>query len=453
MGSDYGSAKLVCPTSCAVAAETEAPTATSPAVPSYDPDTQVFAFTEPRKLICYGCTDRPDGCWKNREFGCMREYRKAEEEAVLSGRCPLGKWNPPAAPLANPSRKPCPSCDLPTPEIRTLRDVHAGVREILTRELQPPAFKAEMGIVTSGEGAYEPGIVIGIKILRDHAKCDLPLTVFHRGQWNTCLKGYDVTLLNSQELQASHPAKHYGGWESKTYAVMHAGYRKAMFLDGDAYLVKDPAPLFRLLDQHRLVIWYDHGPGRACGPSLDNQVCPLHHQNGGQYLVDLATYWREFQAQRFLDNHSHIWYREGRLGDECSHRYIRHLIQDRGVLGADWVDRTRGVGILARYPAYGPAYVAHRMRRESKLILGTQPRSNPKWPFEREVLDLFARMSPGYIEQPPQAERKRQRRASRRKRLGLIRTETSPSTSFPPSRATFWQAEKFRKDFSDCTQP
>ncbi len=425
MGSDYGSEKLVCPTSCPVAAETEAPTATSPAVPIYDPDTQVFAFTEPRKLICYGCFERPEGCWKNREFGCTREYKTAEEEAVLSGRCPLDKWNPPAAPLANLSREPCPSCDLPTPEIRTLRDVHAGVREILTRELQPPAFKAEMGLVTSGEGAYEPGIVIGIKILRDHLKCDLPMTVFHRGPWHTCLKGYDVTLVDTQELQAQHPAQHYGGWESKTYAVMHAGYRKAMFLDGDAYLVKDPAPLFRLLDQHRLVIWYDYGPGSACGPTLDNLVCPLHHQNGGQYLVDLATYWREFQAQRFLDNHSSIWYREGRLGDECSHRYIRHLIQDQGVLGADWVDRTRGVGILARYPAYGPAYVAHRMRRESKLILGTQPRSNPEWPFEREVLELFGRLSPDYHEQPTQAERKRQRRASRRKRLGLIRTETS----------------------------
>ena len=54
------------------------------------------------------------------------------------------------------------------------------------------------------------------------------------------------------------------------------------------------------------------------------------------------------------------------------------------------------MGILARYPAYGPAYVAHRMRRESKLVLGTVPRSTKHWPFEQEVMQLFEQMSPDF---------------------------------------------------------
>ena len=88
---------------------------------------------------------------------------------------------------------------------------------------------------------------------------------------------------------------------------------------------------------------------------------------------------------------------KGRLGDECSHRLVRYLIGDRGVIAADWVDRTRGIGILCRHPAYGPAYIAHRMRRQSKLILGTVPRSSPKWPLESTVMRLFEELSPEYI--------------------------------------------------------
>jgi hypothetical protein len=231
------------------------------------------------------------------------------------------------------------------------------------------------------------------------------------------MDGLNVELIDSSALQATHPAKNYGGWEGKTYAVMHSGFQRVLFLDADAYLVSDPTPLFALLDDHRYVYWADHGPGNACAP-IPNEL--PNHQNGGEYLVNLATYWREMQAARFLDNQSAIFYRAGNaIGDECTTRLVRSLIKDRGVFRADWVDRTRGVGVLCRYPAYGPAYVAHRMRRESKLFLGTVPRTNYRWPLEGQVMRLFEELSPDY-QAKKEAERVAKLPSSKRRRRQAI---------------------------------
>ena len=107
--------------------------------------------------------------------------------------------------------------------------------------------------MTCGEGAYEAGIVVMVKLLRDHLHCRLPVKIFHRGDWKTCLKKYDVEIVSTDAMQKEHPALRYGGWESKTYGTIHAGFQKVLFLDADAYCVADPTPLFSLLDRARLV--------------------------------------------------------------------------------------------------------------------------------------------------------------------------------------------------------
>ena len=324
------------------------------------------------------------------------------------GSCRLGRWlqqpkaqstkakKVAALPSPDPNRQLCPSCDVLFPRPNNIEEVYTIAEQIVNSELKPPKFDLERCIVTSGEGKYELGIVIGIKLLRDNLKCQLPVKIFHNGKWETDLRKYDVELINTRDLQAFHPAKRFGGWESKTYAVMHANAKKVMFLDADAYLVNDPTVLFDLLDQHRYVLWADDGPGWTCGPRLDNQVLNLHHQNGGEYLVNLETYWSEMVAARWLDNWGEVWYRTGRLGDECTTRLIRSIINDKGVFRADWVDRKKGVGILCRYPAHGPAYVVHRMRRESKFFVGRYPNSCSWWPYEKEVFEYFKNMIPNH---------------------------------------------------------
>ena len=134
----------------AIAAETEAAGPPASRCPAYDPETQVFAFTEPRKLICYGCTDRPEGCWKNRDFGCTREYKKAEEARGPFRPLPAGQVEPTrrtaarrrprAVPVLRPahaarfapSRRPCRGSGDPHPRIATAgvqgRDGHRHQR-------------------------------------------------------------------------------------------------------------------------------------------------------------------------------------------------------------------------------------------------------------------------------------------------------------------------------------
>ena len=365
---------------------------------------------------CALADDQPQA-EKNCDGAKHRRWRARTE----SGDCPKHLW--PAAP---PPREPCPSCDIPVPPIRTLDDVHAAVRDILAGDLQPPAFKDQMGIVTAGEGRYEAGIVIGIKLLRDVLKCDLPLTVFHRGEWKTCLRGYDVNLVSSDALQAAHPARNYGGWQSKSYAVVHSGYKRCLWLDADAYCIRDPRPLFSLLDDHGYVGWKDYGPGAGCGPEMKLP----YHFNGGVYLVNLETHWNQMVATRFLDNYGWCSYaavhpafiRHG-LGDECSTRLVRHLSDDRGYYGAEWCGRgrTKGVGFLAYWRDV--PYLAHRMRKESKLFLGTVPRSNLKWPHESTVLRLFEELSPEYQAQKAAAIYARSAQGLREARRKILQSK------------------------------
>jgi hypothetical protein len=294
---------------------------------------------------------------------------------------------------------------------------------ILARDLKPPQFDRPMGIVTTGEGRYEPGIVIMVRLLREELGCKLPVKIFHKRPWKTCMDGLDVELVNTTDLQATHPALSYGGWQSKSYAVLHSGFQRVLFLDADAYCVADPTPLFRLLDTHSYVYWADWGPGGACAP-IPNELAS--HNNGGEYLVDLAKFWKQYQAIRFLDNYSHIFYRHNVIGDECSTRLVRSLVKDEGVFRADWAQHARGVGILCKHQ--GTTYIAHRMGKKAKFFLDTVPRSNPKWPFEQRVLEMFAELSPDYVARKETERASRTPKALRAERQRVVERRGKPCT-------------------------
>ena len=252
--------------------------------------------------------------------------------------------------------------------------------------------------MTCGEGKYEIGIKIMVTLARKHLKIDLPIRVFHNGPWSTSMKGLDVEMIDSRAMQASHPAKTYGGWQAKDFAVIHSGFERALFLDADAYCVADPAPLFDLLDQHRFIYCGTGGPGNGCGP-IPNEL-PMHH-NGGQYLVNLRTFWSELHAMRWLSNHGYSsWaatskaFRRHGLGDECVTRLVRSVIEDRGCFMADSSRYYRGLGMTFGHA--GQTYVVHRMRPASKLFPNSVPRGHRSWPLESLVMRLFAMESPEY---------------------------------------------------------
>ena len=284
---------------------------------------------------------------------------------------------------------PCQACALASTSVATIEGVHSAVRDILASELKPGPFPSgPRGIVTTGEGRYEAGIVVMCRLARELG-VTLPITVFHAEPWKTDMAGLGVTLVNSREFQKTHPAKRFTGWESKSYAVIHAGYERALFLDGDAYLIADPGPLFDALDAgDPYLYWADWG--NPCDPASDWLE---HNQNGGEYLVDLRRFWTQYQAIRFLDNNAAIFYAaKNRCGDECSTRWVRHLTRGAGFQCADWVRRTRGVGVLCGLKDR-PPIIAHRMRRDSKLYSGTNPRRCDRWPMERRVFELFAQFT------------------------------------------------------------
>ena len=44
-----------------------------------------------RMAVCRECSERPDGCWKAREYGCPIERYAASRQAAERAECPLGK--------------------------------------------------------------------------------------------------------------------------------------------------------------------------------------------------------------------------------------------------------------------------------------------------------------------------------------------------------------------------
>ncbi|MGD0899229.1 MAG: hypothetical protein ABR915_15440 [Thermoguttaceae bacterium] len=184
-------------------------------------------------------------------------------------------------------------------------------------------------------------------------------------------------------------------------------------MDGDAYCVADPAPLFNLLDIAGFAYWSSIPWKRS--PLLDSEVLrgkPWQpHVQGGHWVADLSQVWRELLLARWLDNNSAFWYSLMRLGDEDVWTLIWSCLQNNKQMVVDrcWV----GPGCVCNWN--GIAHIVHRVR--AKLYRGTTPRRISKWPHEDEVFRLFHQLDSGYrakvmseqIRNTPQARRELRR--------------------------------------------
>ncbi len=344
-------------------------------------------------------------------YGCERDYHAAGRRVAESKQCPLGKLSVAGCFAADPF------------PIRNVDDLLRGFKALAAADMPVPALSGA-GVVTCGERHYWPGIVVMVKLLRDVLKCDVPVKVYHRTSVGPELDGYDVQLFNTTDMQSYAPAHRYDGWAAKSYAVINSGFERVLFLDADAYLVRNPQPLFDALDECSYGYWADWNTAPmdyARKWLIAHGTDRLQHANGGEYVVNLRTWWKQYNLIRYLDNHADIWYNVTRnwYGDEGSNVFVRSWERDRAVRQMAWVKRSNGVGIIGEYQ--GIDYLCHRMRPEAKLFPGTVPRRCSYWPLEAEVFNLFAGMDWGYAqrrEEQAAARTPRGRRRARERALG-----------------------------------
>lgn len=284
----------------------------------------------------------------------------------------------------------------PTMELRrggdSIAEHLAALRHLATVEMRAPYHRGR-GIVYVGGGVYWPGIVVGIKMLRESG-CVLPVEVWYRGSCEpVCaadVEGLgDVWLIDAEACNRSNRIQFSdgdrGGWEAKLYAMSLTLFNEVLFLDADAYCVTDPTPLFDLLYGAPVVFWSDL-------PRMENTVAwervwpdgagGVPTFQGGQFLIDLSTGWRTLALAHWMCQHSDFYFASV-YGDQDCWRVALIAGGDKYLcIGpADW----EAPAFVCRHD--GTPYVVHRC--QSKMFTSKPGPRCYTLPGEARAWDLF----------------------------------------------------------------
>jgi hypothetical protein len=400
---------------------------------------------EQRRNICQACPalardgdrlwcpawDDNRTAWQN----CPQSKHARWQARVVRPEPTCGKWH--ASWTRGAGCPPCPVCDAPDPiqgpEDRTRPEGWwreaaeeqrhlAAFAEVCRRDYQPPENLHGDGIVTClyGDTRFWPQIVVQVKLARSLG-IRLPIFVFHDVGVGRELDGL-CTLVDVRQF--GHAFRKYDHWALKTFAIAHSGLARVLFLDGDAYLVADPSPLFALLEQYAFVYWENLEGFNVLDEKL---IAPLgiasmpRRVQGGHYLIDLREAWRELMVAIHYNNHADFWWRRNTSDDEAGWRLTLGALGTRYLcLDFDW----QYPAFICRGPgapgAPGTPYIVHRP--QSKLYGHKITTAYPHLPREGEVMAILHAEFPASVSGPPetQAQRISRRRRDRRRALGLI---------------------------------
>jgi hypothetical protein len=195
------------------------------------------------------------------------------------------------------------------------------------------------GAVICGGGAYEASVYVACRMLR-HVGWPHPIQVWHRGDAEPLSDR--VRLLPGVEVidSEAHPARAgrrvFGGWESKTLAVLNCPFEEVLFLDADCYPVYDPDECFEPRhNPHGVVTWPDTpvGDGAVHWPSYGLAPDGKTGLNGGHYVFTKRRAWEVLQLASHYDNHSDYYYwrvvfgvEAGAFGDQEQVRVALHKL-------------------------------------------------------------------------------------------------------------------------------
>lgn len=261
----------------------------------------------------------------------------------------------------------------------------------LNQEPKLPEMSKESCVLTLGGGDYWPGIAISIQMLRDTG-CKLPVEVWFNGEREKINKSdvahlSDITFIDSFEMARERKdARVLKGWENKLYALTHTQYRNVLFLDADAYVVKNPE---KLMSIGGFCYWEDFDiRTKIKWDKVWNGIRYVHPNiQGGHLIIDRKMCWKQLVIAHWMNQHSDYYYRN-MLGDQDVWRVVFEMTGFK----TTYMGRADLVGKGVCVCCYeGEPYIVHRFR--SKLIPGFPIIQNNKLPEEEKVLNLFKKFS------------------------------------------------------------
>ena len=228
------------------------------------------------------------------------------------------------------------------------------------------------GAVICGGGAYEASTYVACRMLR-HVGWTHPIQVWHRGAAEPVSERVrqlpGVEVIDSEAHPAREGRRVFGGWESKTFAVLNSPFEEVLFLDADCYPVYDPDDCFgQRHNPHGIVTWPDtpvgdevvHWPSYGLSPDGKTGL------NGGHYVFTKRRAWKVLQLAAHYDNHSDYYYwrsvagiEAGAFGDQEQVRVALHKL---GTPYPRYTDRPLAcdAGVYIQAGPYGRPLFVHR---------------------------------------------------------------------------------------------
>jgi SAM-dependent methyltransferase len=182
-----------------------------------------------------------------------------------------------------------------------------GFRKWLSLSHEPPKTLAGDGLVLCGGGKYWIGNVIAVRMLRQ-VDSDTPVKIFYDGV-NEPINRDDLRGVKGVDLvdaTAIGGARLTSKWSCKSWALFNCGFRRAIFLDADAYPVAHLGRFFQRLERAPFSFWSDVPCDRDSLDWSKFGVLPTSTARiqGGHIAIDLVAGWRMLQAQLWLDQHA-----------------------------------------------------------------------------------------------------------------------------------------------------
>lgn len=197
------------------------------------------------------------------------------------------------------------------------------------------------GAVICGGGPYEPGIYVACNMLR-LVGWEYPIQVWHRGEAepisDQIRKLEQVEVINTETHPARYERRTFGGWQAKSFALIHCPFEEILYFDADAYPVAALDDCFsERHNPHGIVTWPDtpwgdHTPQwHSYGLAPDGQLS----LNGGHYILEKRKAWSVLQLVGHYDNYSDYYYCQhkqckedvGGYGDQDQMRAALHKLQ------------------------------------------------------------------------------------------------------------------------------